>query len=378
MATVKNKTNKSKTKNFRDRSGIWINLFGGDSDASNWETTWVNTGVSCRAENFAKGNIFLYRDSRGKVGEVKTHPFLDIIKKNNSYEQSFYEILYLISCNLDVYGKSFVYAVPNGVGKPVEFVLLPTPNVTILFNSAKTEIVGYEYRSGSGTNPIKYSADEIIYFRLPSLTNSFAGTPTIKSLEKVIDVDNYQQMFQIKSFKNDGRVNTVIEVPAETELSDEAWEALTKMQASKVGIENSNSNMILTGGAQYKDMKITNRELDYADSREVTRDEILGKLRVPKTIVGLAENSNRATSQAEMTSFIENVIKPLSRFIVDKFNSFIKRTWGEDLYITMEWTLPTSLSTDDIYFELFDREAVTVEELRSYFGFSSKMQKSKK
>lgn len=142
-----NKTLKKQTKKSYSNSGIWINILGGETK-SNYATTWVSSAVACRAENVAGGRLTLYKTmNNGEGKEVKKHPFIDLTKKVNIYEQSFYEIIYLIATSLDVFGKAYVYIPKSKALKPAEFIFLNPANVNIVLERDKTQIAYYEYRN---------------------------------------------------------------------------------------------------------------------------------------------------------------------------------------------------------------------------------------
>lgn len=359
-----NKTLKKQTKKSYSNSGIWINILGGETK-SNYATTWVSSAVACRAENVAGGRLTLYKTmNNGEGKEVKKHPFIDLTKKVNIYEQSFYEIIYLIATSLDVFGKAYVYVPKSKALKPAEFIFLNPANVNIVLERDKTQIAYYEYRNNG--KAVKYEKDEIIFFRLPTLNNVFDGEPSIKSCEKVIDVDNYQQTYQIKSFQNDGRVNVVLE--SDQLLSDEGLARLKDMLEKHTGVENSSSSMILEEGLKYKDTKVSNRELDYVKSREEVRTEIFSKLRVPAILCGM-DTANYATAKMQLNGFIQNVIKPFSKFITNKFNVFIQNTWGKEYYITLEWDTSDPKDDIELYRMLIETGAIEPKEVRSIYGF---------
>jgi len=353
--------------------GNWYNIFGDTSDRiSSYRTTWVDTAVNIRATNVSKADILLYRKQNKQEVEVEKHPFLDVIYNPNLYEQTFNELLYLISISLDVYGEAFVYVAKSKGKKPNSFFLLPTNKVTPIVDENTGQISHFDYSKQikSVGNIVRYSPDEIIFFKLPNIDRVFRGCATIDSCKTVIDIDNYQQTFQKKFFVNDGSVNVVIE--ADEQLSEEEVARLQAAFDARTGVENSNSWILLQDGLKYNTTKTTQKEMDFVNSRNAVRDEILGKMSVPKSIVGLSDTVNRATAEAEQWNFIANVIEPFSRFIVDKFNIFIKKNYGPEYYIKFEYDLPGDPQTDiDMYDMLFRNGAITVGELREAFGFST-------
>lgn len=358
-----------KTKSYS--AGGWINILGSKNDTESFSTTWVSTAVNIRNENLASGNIFMYRQNGKTTTEVTEHPFLNIINTKNVLGQTFYKIMYLIGSSLDVYGKAFLYVAPNLKGSPANFILLPTPNVQVVLNKEKTLIERYEIKFSNGSKQI-YKKEEVIFFSLPSLNNTYGGTATIESCKHIINIDNYRQILQEKFLLTGGNINIILE--ADGELSPEAVERLNETMRERQNISNTDAFLVLQDGLKSKDTKLTAKELDFAKSSDAIRDEILGKLRVPLLLTGKGETTNRATAQAVMFSFIKNVIKPFSRFIVDEFNSFIKTTYGKEYFITIEWEDFKDISEQiQLYDMLYKNSAISKGELRSAFGFSNEI-----
>lgn len=345
----------------------FINIFGGKSDTDlDYKTTWVNTAVNIRAVNLSKANIYLYRKESNGPTEVLKHPFIDLIYTPNLYQQSMHELLYLVSSSLDVYGEAYLYVALNKSGKPNSLYLLPTNSVTPMVNSQGI-ITEFTYQK-SAKETVVYTPDELIYFKLPNLDKQYRGQPTIDTCKRLIDIDNYQQIFQKKFFINDGSVNVVLET--DDELGEEAYARLKKTMNEHTGADNSNGWLILQDGLKYNTTKTSQKEMDFVNSRTAVRDEILGKMSVPKTLVGISDTVNRATADAEIYSFTANVIIPLSLFVVDKINIFIKKYYGQEYYIKFEYDTPADLET---YQFLNDAGAITKSELREAYGFSSEL-----
>lgn len=345
-------------------SGNWIDLLGkGKTGLNDWKTSWVNTACSIRAENMAKAKTVMYKRKGNEAIEVENHSFIDLINGTNSYEQSWFEMIYLITLSLDIYGKAFIYSVAGTKGLPAEFRFLAPFAMKAVLNAGMTGISHYEYSSASGVT--KYATEEIIFFKLPNLGNPFDGVATIKSCENIIEVDNIQSLFQKKYTLTGGNINEVI--ISDEIISDEEIERLNQVMEEKHSIE-SDSTWLLLQKMKYEKVNSSAKDLDFINGKNATRDEILSKLRVPKILAGLGQNSNRATANAELWSFIENVVKPFSKFIVDKLNIFIARTYGKEYYIVLEWK---DIRDSEQILGEFKEGLITESEARTELGWSS-------
>lgn len=341
----------------------WVNIIGGNDKESNIAYSWVYTGITTRAENLINANIYLYQKSKsGEIKELDNHPFLDMMNSFNLYGQTFEDIIYSISMNLDVYGNAFVHILKDKANRPAQFILLPTSKITQVFS--ENAVSGYEYRTT--TKVLKYNVDEIIHFKLPSLDNQFYGTPTIQSCKFAIDIDCFQQTYQKAFYENNGAVGLALQT--DHELSDEAFQRTLSMWNDKYsGASNANRVALLDNGLKIETFNNNPKEVDFKESRIELRDEILGKLRVPKNILGITQDVNRANADASIYTFTKFTIEPLSRFIVNGFNRFLKTQFDPSLYIKFEYEYDNT----ELYKMLLEHQVITIDEAREAFGFQT-------
>lgn len=356
-----------KKKSYSSANWVSLNNGFGNEATSTYATSFAYTCLTVRAENLAKADIYLYSKKGRKVKEIEEHPFFDIINGVNTYQQTFYEILYSISLNLDIYGNAYVYYTKNTVNKPAALYVLPTNKVQIIYSSDKTRVIGYSYRSGD--NLITYGVDEVIHFRLPSLENPYQGTPTISCLKHAINIDNLQQLYQENYYNNDASVGAILET--DEVLSDDVFERLSNQWNERhSGVGNARKTAILEGGVKLHEFRGSPKESDYNQSRIDIRNEILAKLRVSPTVLGITEGVTRANAVVGIMNFVNTVIKPFSRFIVDKFNIFLKQNYDPSLYLVFDYE-----DFDDGNFNiemtkaLLDRQALTKNEARELFDY---------
>jgi phage portal protein BeeE len=65
-------------------------------------------------------------------------------------------------------------------------------------------------------------------------------------------------------------------------------------------------------------VKVTQKELDFVESRRFTRDEVLAIFKVPKIIIGITDDVNRASAVVAESTFYKVCIRPLTKQIEEK------------------------------------------------------------
>ena len=90
------------------------------------------------------------------------------------------------------------------------------------------------------------------------------------------------------------------------------------------GTKNASKMGVLRGGMTLKPIGLSQMEMDFINSRQMTRDIILSIFGVPKTIAGFTEDLNRATAEVQKRLFWQETVKPqLIRISTTLTNKFI-------------------------------------------------------
>src|SRR5690606_22005039 len=109
------------------------------------------------------------------------------------------------------------------------------------------------------------------------------------------------------------------------------------------GTKNAHKLAILGGGLKFDDaFKTSLKDMDFLNLRKFSRDEIFSIFQVPKSIVSITDDVNRANSMEHRAIFIENRIKPEMERLVNFLNEFLVPEWGDDLYLGFKDPTPNN------------------------------------
>lgn len=331
---------------------------------SEYKTSWVNLCLNVRAENVANCETYLYKKIGKKLKEIEQHPFFDLLETTNTYNYGWNQILYLITQNLDIYGNAYLIIVKDGYNMPVEFIPVPSSIVTPIYNSNASLITGYNILEKY------YSKDDILHFKIPNIYNNLIGKPTIDGLNRIIRVDNFQQIYSEKFFKNSGRISIALET--DEKINNDTIERLrNQLRDEYSGVDNAGKTIVLDKGLKLKDFAVSNKEMDYVESRKVIRNEILSRMRVPPVLVGINESANRATADTELIFFLKHTIKPFSKNIENILNMFIKQYFGKNLIVRLEHPNPLTDEERKDYELGLRYGAITLNEFRNAINYES-------
>ena len=328
--------------------------------------------INARAENVSKGRVILYKrmKNNGGVEEVKEHPIIELLNHPNRKKQSFKEILHKISTSLDLYGNSYLY-IHRGINrKPIGLYFLPSKNVTINLKSDLTEVESYTYTSGCTT--VKYKANDIIHFLIPDPDNNVEGRATVSAFNHTLDIDYYQNQYQRNFYLNDASLGMILET--DEELGDEQYERLALLiKDNYESFRNTGKTLILDSGMKAKQYNNSPKDVEILPARKMVRDEIMTIFGVPKVMLGITDDVNRANARESLKVFNDYVIKPFAKiYIESKLNIFLEENYkDENLFLYMEYEFEIDRELQLRAYEIYRKyDIASVDEIRSIEGFN--------
>ncbi|MEV7470262.1 phage portal protein [Streptomyces kronopolitis] len=186
-------------------------------------------------------------------------------------------------------------------------------------------ISGYMYTGPSGEK-IALPVEDVLFNRTPHPWDPYRGIGPVQSLLTDLDATRYSAEWNRNFFLNSAEPGGIIEVPnrlGDTEFGElrERWNEQHK------GVANAHRVAILEHG-KWIDRKFTQRDMQFAELRSVSREVIREAFGFPKPMLGTSEDVNRANAEAAETTFARWLILPEARSIRDTLNSQLLPLFG--------------------------------------------------
>jgi len=365
---IKNIFSKKKDYSLTDYQGlskVFPQLFS--SNADNY-ASFAYACANVRANNIGMANIIVQK-YQGKHWIELENPYDYVYKffqKNNIYDQSINDLCKLNSLSLDFKGVAYWWILRDAIGTPQQFIPLPSYLRTV-FNDTNTEILYYELIQTGRT--LRFEVQDILVFKLPIIDNPYGYKATISAIPDQLAIDKLQSTFQKTFLTNNARFDGFLY--SENSLTDDQKKSIkTQWQSKYGGAENAGKTPVLEGGLRYEQLQSSVKEMDYVNSRNLIRDEILTIFQTPKAVLGITDDVNRASALATISSYIENNIIPFSMNISSKLTSFVKTNFRENLRVVFDFQLkqdPTVQIEQNKL--LIESNAITINELRQQYNF---------
>lgn len=285
---------------------------------------WVYACVRAIATDVGTIEFQLQKKSRDGWTEVKQHPALDVLATTNPFTTT--DGLYKATSSfLDLTGNSFWYVAFNGRGQPSELWMLDPTKIDVI-KSDSNYIQGYLYTNPKGVR-IPLKAIEVIPFQEFNPEDPYKGKGPTEAAALAIDTNRYAGEWNRNFFFNSAM--PALALTTEANLTQEQYDRLLEKWVSKFGgINNAHKPAILEGGLKIAPINPTAKEMDFNASMTALRDEILATFGVPKSVLGITEDVNRANAEASEYVFAKRVIQPRMRFIATVLSEFYLPLWG--------------------------------------------------
>lgn len=257
-------------------------------------------------------NWHLYRkprnggDAAGERVEVFNHQALNVWNTPNEFytRQEFVEST---QQHVDLTGESWwCVAYFPGTKLPMELWPMRPDRVTVI--ESKTNFIqGYVYMSPTGDR-VPLDLNQVISLRMPNPLDPYRGMGPVQSILTDLDSTRYSAEWNRNFFANNAEPGGIIQV--EKRMSNDEWrEMRERWNEQHKGVANAHRVAILEQG-QWIDRKYTNRDMQFAELRQVSRDTIREAFGVTKFDVGDIDDVNRATAEASETRWGRHVICP--------------------------------------------------------------------
>lgn len=295
------------------------------------ENAWLYACSNKIASAVAETPIIATKTLRnGNTKTIQDAKILELLKHPNPF-QSQYEFLEISDLLLSLTGKCFWYVSKNNAGEPIELWVI-NPLYMSIIPDPDEYIKGYIY-SATGER-ITLNTDEVIYINIPDPSDAYDGVGPAQAAGFAIEIDKYSSKWNRNFFFNSATPETVI---LADQMDDETYaRAKASWNDTYGGVDNARKTAILE---QVRDIKVLTqsaRDMDFINLKNTTRDEILAIFGVPKVLLGMTENVNRATAETAKSIFQDNVIRPRLKRMEDKINNELVPMFGENIEVKFQ------------------------------------------
>ena len=283
--------------------------------------------------------------------EVKSHEIIDLFDRPNPHMVGF-ELWEATITWLKAQGSCFwILSRSNYKEYPKEIWPTGPKGWKPIVSEKKKVITGWEYTftvagADKGTpKTIKLKPYEVVWFKQFDPNNVLRGLSSVRPALLSVEQDYEAQVYNRQFFKNGAQADVILET--EEVLKDDHKQSLLKSwEARHKGSRKAHKTALLDGGVQARVLRESHRDMEFRLLRELSRDEILSALGVPKAMAGVIEDVNRATFLGSKRTFFETTLIPVMEYITSVLYAELFAPIEPELYGFFDLALVEGLRGD--------------------------------
>jgi HK97 family phage portal protein len=293
--------------------------------------TYVYACVNLLAKSAASIPWQVYAKTKTKTWEViEDHPAALLIEKPNPF-MSRTDLIEIMTMHLYLGGNALLTKVRGG-GVVSELWPLP-PDAMKVIPDKQNYIGGYFYdRDGVR---MRFNPSDIIHNKFNDPANPYWGIAPLQAGAKLVDTDNEAVEWNKIALENRAITDGVFTF--DSPLTKDQWDdARKQVREQHQGIQNARTPWVLGAGAKWQQMSLSPAEMDFINSRKMTREEICAIFGCPPVMIGIYENATLANIQTARRIFWQDTVVPFLENMKSCFNLQLTPEYGGDIYIDFD------------------------------------------
>ncbi len=243
----------------------------------------------------------------GEMVAIDRHPMLDLLASPMPSNPQFSgrTLMFLTYAWLDLVGDAFWAYNTNNVGMPTEIFAIPPDWVREIPTRQRPYFV-VTIEGGRHQIPVS----NMLWFKDPTLTNPYGrGAGVGHALADELDVDENAAKHLSSFFYNRAMPDMLVSIDGADE--DQLLATKTKFEQDHRGITNAYRSAFVNGKINVARLDTSFREMDLVSLRKFSgREIVVQAFGLSPEMLGILDNSNRATVYEARAMFAENVLLP--------------------------------------------------------------------
>lgn len=231
------------------------------------------------------------------------------------------------------------------------------------------KMAGYKVADGGQVRTLRL--EDVLHDRYIDPARPYWGAGKLQKIARWVDTSSFSNEFLRRFFLNGATFGGFIENDfLDSEESARIFRA--NLLNDHVGVENAHKLAVLPKGAKYSQSTANMNDIEMGATDDRYRDKILAGFGVPKTLVGLTTEVNRASAEAAEYVFARYTVKPVVDDLVSFLNTNVAKVYDPngEFYFAYDEFVPANMEH-----ELKEREISlnrqpyrTVNEVRAQAG----------
>jgi len=283
------------------------------------QNVWVYASVSTISQSMSRVPLRIYKegkkskkDGKGQNIVIEQGPLYELFNNPNPFLSPEQLIegtaIYLMlrgECMWVLEGRDNITQIPK------EIWVLEPDRFEYIIDPKTSFPIGWNYRVGPKTIPFRL--DEVIHFKLFNPYNILRGLTPIQAAQAGIDQDFYASQYNKSFFKEGAVAGGFIKVPEFLD-DDEYNKLINGFEERHKGMHKAFKVGVLQGNADFKEVRMSQKDMDFVNTKKLTRAEIFAAYKVNEVVLGLYEDikSYEGIRAAHRTFWLDCLVPKLN------------------------------------------------------------------
>ena len=182
-------------------------------------------------------------------------------------------------------------------------------------------------------NGNKVDIEDVVHLTYTNPESIYIGLSPMQAAMRAADIDKEAGEWQKNSLENRAVPDGVMTIE-DIETREQFEDAKKMLKEQYQGKENARLPIVMGGKSKWTPMSLTAAEMDFIESRKMTREEILAVYGVPHPMVGVYDKATLANIQTARKIFWRDTIIPVLSEIESGLNLQLAwQEYGDDIRI---------------------------------------------
>jgi len=195
--------------------------------------------------------------------------------------------------------------------------------------------VKYWFKTGN-SNFVKFDISELIFINYIHPINPYLGASPIQAQAYAQDIDSYIEVYERDFFKNSARIDFAL--TTDEALDQEKADEIKERWKSKYQ-GTFHDVAVLDTGLKPVPLQYANRDFEFLNLAQWTREKVLSAYRVPKSKLGFAEGGRAGNVQDDI-SFNRESVQPRLSMWDEELTEGILSTFSNDIEFKHQNPIP--------------------------------------
>lgn len=310
---------------------------------ASYSTIWkkhgsVQTVVNFLGRNIGSLGLHLFRRTDDDQERVRDHALVDLLR-NPAPGVTPYSFKEALVQDLAIYSRYMAIKVKTKNGGRA---LLRVPPPLWDVNNQSSWLTGMKFEVYGTAGTKQFDSSEVIAITGYSPDGRPGGVSSLESLRQVLAEEYEAARMRQQTFRNGARASGYLERPApqpgQQPWSKEARERFREAWRAQYtgGGPEAGGTPILEDGMKFASAQVTAKDLQYIESRKLTREEVASAYFIPPPMVGILDHATFSNIREQHKQLYQDTLGPWLQRIQQEF---------------MAQLLPDFPDSDDLYLE---------------------------